>query len=633
MKKKKPFLTLLLLLCVGFANGQTFVVDGLQYTVTTAPEVSVNKDGTTCPTGALTIPSLVTDPGTNIEYTVRTIEANSFENCSALTSVVIGDSLTSIGLSAFSGCSSLTSVTLPNSLTSIGDFAFNACSGLTSVTFGDSLTSIGQQAFGNCSGLTSVTFGDSLNSIGFAAFGNCSGLTSLTLPNSVTSIGDFAFFGCSGLTEVTVAWQTPLVISSDVFSGLTLSGITLKVPEGEIATYEAAAVWQDFSIEEDIVCFTIGDLKYTAVGSDTIVRVTKADACPTGALTIPSLVTDTSTNIEYTVRTIEGQAFQNCTGLTSVVIGDSLTTIGAGAFSGCSSLTSVTLPNSLTSIGSNAFESCSGLTSVTLPNSLTSIGLSAFSGCSSLTSVTLPNSLTSIGESAFESCSVLTSLTLPNSLTSIENSTFRNCSGLTSVTFGDSLTSIGQQAFDNCIGLTSVTLPNSLNSIGFAAFNGCIGLTSLTLPNSVTSIGDFAFQDCSGLTEVTVAWQTPLVITTNVFFGLTLSDITLKVPEGEIATYEAAAVWQDFSVEVNTLSTNENSLLNPSFFINPNPASYSIAVSGLKQTATYKLYNVLGAKIMKGTLSVNAKIEIEQLTNGVYFLKINNGTTLRFIKK
>ena len=64
-KLQKTFLTLLLLLCVGFANGQTFVVDGLQYTVTTAPEVSVNKVGTTCPTGALTIPSLVTDPGTN----------------------------------------------------------------------------------------------------------------------------------------------------------------------------------------------------------------------------------------------------------------------------------------------------------------------------------------------------------------------------------------------------------------------------------------------------------------------------------------------------------------------------------------------------------------------------------------
>ena len=106
--------------------------------------------------------------------------------------------------------------------------------------------------------------------------------------------------------------------------------ITLKVPEGEIATYEAAAVWQDFSpIEEDIVCFTIGDLKYTAIDSANV-RVTKADACPTGALTIPSLVTNAG--IEYTVRTIEANAFENCSGLTSLTFGDSLTSIGSSAF-------------------------------------------------------------------------------------------------------------------------------------------------------------------------------------------------------------------------------------------------------------------------------------------------------------
>ena len=65
---------------------------------------------------------------------------------------------------------------------------------------------------------------------------------------------------------------------------------------------------------------------------------------------------------------------------------------------------------SVTSIGNDAFESCSGLTSITIPNSVTSIGEYAFNYCSGLTSVTIPNSVTSIGNAAFYGCGSLTSI-------------------------------------------------------------------------------------------------------------------------------------------------------------------------------------------------------------------------------
>ena len=74
---------------------------------------------------------------------------------------------------------------------------------------------------------------------------------------------------------------------------------------------------------------------------------------------------------------------------------------------------SVIIPNSVsfngqtysvTSIGRYAFRDCSGLTSVTIGNSVTTIGFDAFDGCSGLTSVTIPNSVTSIGYGAFYGC-------------------------------------------------------------------------------------------------------------------------------------------------------------------------------------------------------------------------------------
>ena len=79
---------------------------------------------------------------------------------------------------------------------------FGCCSGLTSVTIGNGVTSIGELAFYNCSGLTSVTIPDSVTWISNYAFWCCSGLTSVTIPDCVTSIGDCAFDGCSGLKTV-----------------------------------------------------------------------------------------------------------------------------------------------------------------------------------------------------------------------------------------------------------------------------------------------------------------------------------------------------------------------------------------------------------------------------------------------
>ena len=118
--------------------------------------------------------------------------------------------------------------------------------------------------------------------------------------------------------------------------------------------------------------------------------------------------------------------------------GKPVTNIGEDAFNGCTGLTSVIIPNSVTSISEYAFKGCTGLTSVTIPNSVTSIEIAAFESCTGLTSITIPNSVTSIGTFAFCDCTGLTSITIPNSVTSIDYMAFMGCTGLKQINYDGS---------------------------------------------------------------------------------------------------------------------------------------------------------------------------------------------------
>ena len=223
-----------------------------------------------------------------------------------------------------------------------------------------------------------------------------------------------------------------------------------------------------------------------------------------------------------------------------------VTTIGSIAFDECTGLISITIPNSVTTIGSSAFSGCTGLTSVTIPNSVTTIGEYAFCGCTGLTSITIGNSVTTIGSGAFLNCTGLTSITIGNSVTTIGSGAFLNCTGLTSITIPGSVTTIGSIAFGECTGLTSVTIPNSVTTIESYAFSGCTGLTSVTIPNSVTTIGSHAFDYCTGLTSIYLLGETPPAVGSSNFTETQYKNTILYVPAGTLETYHNAYTWKNF---------------------------------------------------------------------------------------
>ena len=541
MKHLKHLFTALLLLFSVAVNAHDFEVNGIYYNITDESNktVEVTYRGNSYSaysneyTGNVEIPESVAYNGNT--YSVTSIGERVFWYCSGLTSVVIPTSVTSIGDWAFYCCFGLACIEIPDGVTSIGEYAFSFCSGLTSVVIGNSVTSIGSYAFYECSGLTSVVIGNSVTSIGEDAFSGCSGLTSIEIPNSVTSIGNYAFHGCDNLRIV--------------YNKSSLDIIAGTEEHGYVAAYANAVVKLGDTLENvgDYTFYTTNNLTtlvgYT--GNDSIISLPpnyNGKNYTIGAYAFSNCTGLTSVIIPNSITSIENNVFKNCTSLAYVEIPNSVTSIGNSAFHGCSGLTSVVIPNSVTSIGSDAFSYCSGLTSIEIPNSVTSIGRYAFFCCSGLTSVVIGNSVTSIGERGFYGCSGLTAvhisdlsawcnidfadiesnplcykaenlylngelvteLVIPNDVTEIKKYAFSYCSGLTSVTIGNSVTSIGRYAFYNCSGLTGVTIGNSVTSIESYAFEGCSGLTNIVIPNSVTSIGSCAFRACSGLTSVEI---------------------------------------------------------------------------------------------------------------------------------
>ena len=326
--------------------------------------------------------------GAMADYTSRNIPWDDSYR-TEITTVVIGDGVTSIGSMAFNGCTGLTSIEIPASVMTIGHDAFNSCTSLKSITIPASVTSIGDFAFIYCTSLESVEIPASVTYIGGEVFYGCTSLTSITIPASVTSIDDFAFVGCTSLASISVAEGNP--------------------------TYDSRKK------------------------CNAIIK-TKTNTLLYGCM---------NTVIPDGVTSIGVAAFAHCTSLKSITIPACVTRIGDYVFERCTSLESIVIPASVTSIGDNVFCGCTSLKSIVIPASVTSIGVAAFAD-TSLESITIPASVTSIDSCAFYYCTSLKSVEIPASVTYIGGAAFADCTSLSSVTiYAPELSEYGWKAFEN----------------------------------------------------------------------------------------------------------------------------------------------------------------------------------------
>ena len=228
-----------------------------------------------------------------------------------------------------------------------------------------------------------------------------------------------------------------------------------------------------------------------------------------------------------------------------------VTIIYHNVFEKQSNMFSLTTPTTLKTIEGYAFLNATGLTRINIQEGLSKLGQAAFLNCTGLKKVILPNSLNRIEYGTFQDCSALPEILIPATVTTIGTSAFKGCTSLKNVWGANGVTFIGEHAFANCSNLSNITLHKAKSLAGIAqkAFYNCSLLERVTLPATVASIGSYAFAN-TGLKELKVLRTVPPSTNTSVFSGVNLAGCVLIVPKGCKAAYKSAEVWKNFGVIV-----------------------------------------------------------------------------------
>ena len=471
-----------------------------------------------------------------ITVTGGNIPESAFAGLDKLTTLIFGESVTSIDRSAFLTCTSLKDVTIHAKELRLSALSFIGCSALESLTmpipqnnicltdlFWDHETNpvkrivithgtqIPESFFSGLKHLEEVILPDSVVEISNHAFSHCTSLKTVKLPNDLEIIAQNAFGYCTSLKQIDLPQKLTLIGEmAFIESGLE----SVSIPSGEIGN-------NSFS--------NCTSLKSLYIGSG-VTRI-GVGAFSSSGLT----VADMADGVEY----IGDSAFAYCRSLTKLAIPGSVSYVGEHLLTLCEQLQSLTVPylgksrivNSANvnhaallsyyfdgsgsmlkqvtvtegnlyrnayndewiAISYGAFQGWDKLEIINLPSDLQYIGQSAFEGCTSISSISIPESVCSIGSRAFAGTGI-TSIRLPNGIyntkinlsnqngyTHIGESAFAGCPNLAEIVFGTSPTSVGAEAFAYNQGLKKVVVPNNVE-LQVGVFYNCTNIEELSVP-------------------------------------------------------------------------------------------------------------------------------------------------------
>lgn len=491
---------------------------------TAIPGILLTQEVVTIPEGITTFPAVFqNDTALKTVYlpsTITSLPSSAFSNCSSLENVIFADNcaLTSLPTYTFRNCSALTKISLPDNLETLGNYVFYGCTALTEVEFPNSILSIGNYVFSGCTALAEIEFPDSLLSIGNYVFQNCSSLKKVYFSENLASIGSYAFNKCSSLTEVKLP-ESLTSIGSNAFSGCTsLEVINLPDNFSSISDYafSQCTSLKEIDFPENVV--SIG--KYTFQQCSSLQNI----------------------SISEGLVSIGNYAFYQCSSLNEISLPDSVNSIGTGAFKDCVELKSLKLPASLTNVPASII-SDTLIESITIPASVTSINTTAFSKAyklrefiveegnenfsvrdgilfSSETPYILPNVLCGDDEtwtvpeyftslpSQFFAYKTAGTVVIPSTVTEMVSSYLFKNSRIKEVIIETPFTEIHSYMY-NYSHLEKIVIPDSVTTIGNNAFSYCDALKEVIIPESVVSIGTTLFANCNSINYLEIRSSCP----------------------------------------------------------------------------------------------------------------------------
>ncbi len=511
--------------------------------------------------------------GVTIPAAVTTIKQSTFENCTSLATASYNGTVEIIENRAFYG-TAVSAFEFKNGLARLGSDAF-AKTALTNVVLPDSLTVIGQHVFDHCqltsismpscvkldtncirifensgkdmvvtirfvndtvlddyllynSGAKQVVLENGIEKIGNYTFAK-NVFTEIDLPETLTDIGDYAFYFCKNLKSIYVPKHVVNIGAFAFTNDLDLTDIYLPDSVSSIGENAFEKINKDLHSELTVhvylnkgnICdslFESQHMQFVVVNDyiRTIGNKVFAECSNLKEVSVPDTVQTFGQNnflndnsVTLKIRKVDGtiddHVYQdNLLFVTTVLIEDGISVIGEYAFYNDTSVQVISVPNSVNTIGQYAFYNCNSIKEINIPNGVTAIRSHTFFGCASLENIVTPNSVTLIEDYAFYGCVEAKNLTISNNCKSIGDNAFYNCKSITVLEIPSSVTKIGSYAFRSCVLITELDFSDNVDDIGECAFYDCNALKIVRLGKRVTELKDRMFYGCVNLTDLYV---------------------------------------------------------------------------------------------------------------------------------
>lgn len=371
---------------------------------------------------------------------------------------------------SFHGCMSLEQIEIPKSISKIGEQAFSV-SGIKRIELSENITELGKYAFWNCERLENIlydiicleadrklvyTYTDGM----FGGAGKESQNITLTIGDNVTDIPDYifkkanikelvigekveymgvrAFELCESIEKIYYNAKNLSVIEAGPFiSGLSQNGLELIIGDN-VESIQDSFFFNGYEHNHKypLLCRKIVMGKNFKKFNDDLYELNTIeeievslenqyfssmdgvlyDKEKTKVIRYPAAKQGTDYRTPDSVIQVGRKAFQDCTNIAQIELGEDIKTIEEEAFYKCANLKRINVPDNVEAVGKKAFYNCNSLEEINIPKKLVKIEADTFNGCNNLNNVVLPEGLIAIEDGAFLGCSKLTDVVIPESV-------------------------------------------------------------------------------------------------------------------------------------------------------------------------------------------------------------------------